>query len=62
MGISHTASTYVALFYILCTFFLEKRATIAEKSANLPFTGIIRADLLNICVKFWVWIKENDKI
>ena len=24
MSISHTASTYIALFYILCAFFLEK--------------------------------------
>lgn len=24
MSISHTASTHVALFYIICTFFLEE--------------------------------------
>ena len=30
MGISHTASTHVALFYILCTFFLEESNLVAK--------------------------------
>lgn len=30
MSISHTASTYVALFYILCTFFLEESNLITK--------------------------------
>ena len=50
MSISRYNLVHAYLFYIRCSFFLEK----GNNSRN--------ADLLNICVKFWGRITENDKI
>ena len=51
MSISHTASTHVALFYILCTFFLEESNLVAKVR---KFIGLR--------VKFYHFLYSSPKI
>ena len=51
MSISHTASPHVALFYIICTFFLEESDLVAK----------VRK-LVGLCVKFYHFLYLVPKI